>query len=88
MSHTLVYGWWKVREKEMYPGVVEFGLQGDVFAFFLVLRAQDLQLGGLERAGVVFVSCLCACFWRGWAVRRTIPHLRRLLRVLLVSACL
>ena len=32
------------------PGVVEFGLQGDVFAFFFVLRAEDLELGGFEGA--------------------------------------
>lgn len=31
----------------MYPGIVELCLQTDVFAFFLVLRAQDLELIGL-----------------------------------------
>lgn len=79
VSRMSVYGWLG-GEEEVYPGVVKFGLQGDVFAFFLVLGAQDLQLGGLERAGVVFVSFLCACFRGGWAVRRTIPRLRRLWR--------
>ena len=29
-----------------YPGIVEFGLEGDVFAFFFELGAEDLQFGG------------------------------------------
>lgn len=31
-----------------YPGIVEFRLDGDVFAFFLVLCAEDLELGRFE----------------------------------------
>ena len=34
--------WGKVVE---YPGIVELGLEGDVFAFFLVLGAEDLEFG-------------------------------------------
>jgi hypothetical protein len=30
------------------PGIVEFGLQGGVWVFFLVLGAQDLEFGGFE----------------------------------------
>lgn len=33
----------------VYPGVVELGLHAGHFAFFLVLRAQDVELGGVER---------------------------------------
>lgn len=32
----------------MYPGVVEFCLEADVLAFFLVLCAQDLEFIGLQ----------------------------------------
>ena len=32
------------------PGVVEFGLERDVFAFFFVLGAEDLEFGGFEGA--------------------------------------
>ena len=32
-----------------YPCVVEFCLQADIFAFLFVLRAEDLQLFGLQR---------------------------------------
>ena len=35
-------GW----ERYRYPGIVEFCLEGDVFAFFVVLGAEDLELGG------------------------------------------
>ena len=28
------------------PCIVEFGLEGDVFAFFLELGAEDLEFGG------------------------------------------
>ena len=31
------------------PGIVELGLERDVFAFLLILRAQDLEFGWLER---------------------------------------
>lgn len=65
-----------------YPGVVEFSLEGDVFAFFFVLGAQDLQFSGLERAVLIervrfFV--LAAGVFEGGVVR-TLPRLRRLLR--------
>ena len=33
------------------PGIVEFCLKGDVFAFFLVLGAEDGEFGGFEGAG-------------------------------------
>lgn len=36
---------------ETYPGVVELGLDAYVFAFLLVLGAQDLEFGGFERTG-------------------------------------
>jgi hypothetical protein len=45
----------------LYPSVVEFRLDGDVFAFFLILRTQDLEFGGLE--GTVWKSVL-------WIARR------------------
>jgi hypothetical protein len=32
----------------MDPGIVEFGLEGDVFAFFFVLGAEDLEFGGFK----------------------------------------
>lgn len=34
-----------------YPGVVELGLDADIVAFFLVLRPEDLELGGFQRTG-------------------------------------
>lgn len=37
--------------EEKYPCVVELCLDAYEVAFFLVLRAQDLELGGLERTG-------------------------------------
>lgn len=33
-----------------YPSIVELGLQGYEFAFFLVLGAEDLELGGFQRS--------------------------------------
>jgi hypothetical protein len=35
--------------EEVYPGVVEFGLDADHLAFFLILCAKDIKLGGVER---------------------------------------
>jgi len=61
-----------------YPGVVEFRLYANVFAFFFVLGAEDLQFGGFEgaRGSVVLVS---RGSWERCGAREgTFLHRRRL----------
>jgi hypothetical protein len=67
-------GWERDGEGRPYPGVIEFGLDPDVFAFFLVLRAEDLEFGGFEGTMVDFRVTVWN-FARGTC---TFPHPRRL----------
>jgi hypothetical protein len=39
------------------PGIVELGLEADIFAFLLILCAQDLEFVGLERR--LYVGSIC-----------------------------
>lgn len=39
-----------------YPGIVEFGLDAYVVAFFLVLCSQDLEFGGAQRTVTIAES--------------------------------
>ena len=41
------------------PGVVEFGLEAGVFAFFVVLAAEDGEFGGFEGAGICEYALRC-----------------------------
>lgn len=50
---------WLVKACELaepYPSIIEFGLERDVFALFLVLGAEDLEFGGFESTVEVSVG--------------------------------
>lgn len=64
------------RGEVAYPCIVELCLKADVFAFFLILCAQDLQLVGLEGrldiGGVCRVSAVGESRSRAGAAHRAV----------------
>ena len=67
-AHTL-YLVFPQRTLDETPGIVELGLEGYVFAFFLILCAEDLEFGGFERA-VAAMSVRCRWLTASSAVLR------------------
>ena len=61
--------WGPGSRRGTYPGIVEFGLDAYHFAFFLILGAEDIELGGVEGSVCVSRRGLAMEDDRGWIAR-------------------